>query len=168
MATVPFTITVVGEGNTGITTFIHYLKNMTGGRSDSDGTNFKPDVGVTLFDLTTNNGNVRFELHEIADRDICRQTHYEKTDAFIVMYDATSPETHVVSSFVMDIAQTCPKVPIIIVANKIDCDGISEADIQAIEDTDVIPMSAKTGRNCFKVIDSILTILVGKDTYIEG
>eukprot|EP00766_Chilomastix_caulleryi_P001921 gnl/Chilomastix_caulleri/2896.p1 GENE.gnl/Chilomastix_caulleri/2896~~gnl/Chilomastix_caulleri/2896.p1 ORF type:complete len:147 (+),score=34.07 gnl/Chilomastix_caulleri/2896:36-476(+) len=115
-----FKLVIVGDGGTGKTTFV---KRHRTGEFER---NYNPTIGVEVSDLqfSTNCGNLLFKVWDTAGQEKfggLRDGYYIGADCAIVFFDVTARTTYRnVNNWLRDLERMCPRIPIVLVGNKID------------------------------------------------
>lgn len=116
----PYKVLLVGDGATGKTSFL--TRHLTG-RFDPHPT---ATVGVEMNPvlLHTNRGELCFHCWDTAGHEGfggMLYQHFAHADAAVLFFDTTARQTyHNVLSWHRDVTRACDKIPMILVANKVD------------------------------------------------
>jgi len=119
-------IIVIGDGSTGKSTYVNYIKNMNDFKNYKFHKNYNPTDNFELnqIRLKTNMGSIIIDIWDTAgqeNRDNLRNAYIKGSDGVLVFYDVSEKKTiDNVSKWLKQIKQIAPNIPVAVIGNKSD------------------------------------------------
>jgi small GTP-binding protein len=119
-------IIVIGDGSTGKSTYVNYIKYLCQIKNYKFQKNYDPtdDFDLNQIKLETNKGSIIIDLWDTAgqeNRGKLRKAYIKGSDGVLVFYDMSEKQTiDNVSTWLNQIQQIAPNVPVAVIGNKSD------------------------------------------------
>lgn len=119
-------IIVIGDGSTGKSSYVNFIKNMSEFKNYKFHKNYNPtdDFDLNQIRLKTNMGTIIIDLWDTAgqeNRGNLRNAYIKGSDGVLVFYDVSEKKTiDNVSIWLKQIQQIAPNIPVAVIGNKSD------------------------------------------------
>ena len=119
-------IIVIGDGSTGKSSYVNYIKNLYQIKNYKFQKNYDPTDNFDLeqIKLETNKGSIIIDLWDTAgqeNRGKLRNAYIRGADGILVFYDMSEKKTiDNVSTWLKQIQQIAPNIPVAVIGNKSD------------------------------------------------
>ena len=165
-----FKVTIIGSSGVGKTTFLNRMS------IGSFGMKYDPTVGVKIcpIELYTDKGLVKFNVYDCAGQerfDEKQESYWDETQVFMIMFDVCSKLSFkYATSLVSYLKKKYQVVPIILCANKVDCQDrkilSDDINIENIGCTAYYEISTKTKLNLDRPFLKAIQLILGENTYL--